>query len=200
MWPTITSDHSLRQRRCRQGGTPLGMMVRRWPTPRTEDGECAGAHRGEPDSLHSAVLWPTPRARKTTSEEPEVWLKRQRAGKVATPPLGMAVRMWPTPRGSDHRSGKVSERVWKSTRRPLTEHAARFPTPKSEPSGPDYARAGRPESGADDLATHVARTAAGGQLNPRWVEWLMGVPIGWTACEPLETESYQQWLRGHGEY
>jgi hypothetical protein len=21
---------------------------------------------------------------------------------------------------------------------------------------------------------------AGGQLNPNWVEWLMGLPIGWT--------------------
>ena len=29
----------------------------------------------------------------------------------------------------------------------------------------------------------------GGRLNPEWVEWLMGWPIGWTACEPAETES-----------
>lgn len=27
-----------------------------------------------------------------------------------------------------------------------------------------------------------------GQLNPSWVEWLMGWPIGWTDCEPVETE------------
>ena len=25
----------------------------------------------------------------------------------------------------------------------------------------------------------------GGQLNPDWVEWLMGIPIGWTSLEPL---------------
>ena len=37
-----------------------------------------------------------------------------------------------------------------------------------------------------------------GQLNPTWVEWLMGWPLGWTGCEPLETESYQRWLRAHG--
>src|ERR1019366_4093571 len=24
----------------------------------------------------------------------------------------------------------------------------------------------------------------GGYLNPMWVEWLMGYPSGWTACEP----------------
>ena len=27
-----------------------------------------------------------------------------------------------------------------------------------------------------------------GKLNPEWVEWLMGWPIGWTDCEPVETE------------
>jgi len=29
-----------------------------------------------------------------------------------------------------------------------------------------------------------------GRLNPAWVEWLMGWPIGWTACDSSETESY----------
>jgi hypothetical protein len=39
----------------------------------------------------------------------------------------------------------------------------------------------------------------GGQLNPTWVEWLMGWPLGWTACEPLETDKFQQWLDLHGK-
>ena len=38
---------------------------------------------------------------------------------------------------------------------------------------------------------------AGGALNPPWVAWLMGFPIGWTACAPLETQSFQRWLHGH---
>ena len=29
----------------------------------------------------------------------------------------------------------------------------------------------------------------GGQLNPTWVEWLMGFPLGWTALEPSATPS-----------
>ncbi len=37
-----------------------------------------------------------------------------------------------------------------------------------------------------------------GQLNPRFVEWLMGWPIGWVSLEPLETAKYQQWLLAHG--
>jgi hypothetical protein len=31
--------------------------------------------------------------------------------------------------------------------------------------------------------------AAGGALNPTWVEWLMGFPLGWTDCGVLETRS-----------
>lgn len=88
-----------------------------------------------------------------------------------------------------------------------------WPTPKSSPSGPDYARMGRENSGGDDLATAVARTllptpnardwrsgkgrkdnghspqlpeVIGGQLNPTWVEWLMGYPIGWTDLKDSE--------------
>ena len=37
-----------------------------------------------------------------------------------------------------------------------------------------------------------------GTLNPTWVEWLMGWPIGWTACEPLATDRFRQWQRSHG--
>ncbi len=37
----------------------------------------------------------------------------------------------------------------------------------------------------------------GGPLNPEFVEWLMGWPIGWTALEPLATDKFRQWLRSH---
>ena len=35
------------------------------------------------------------------------------------------------------------------------------------------------------------------RLNPEWVEWLMGFPIGHTGLKPLETDKYQEWLRQH---
>ena len=41
-----------------------------------------------------------------------------------------------------------------------------------------------------NLETVVAQrdpTVAGGQLNPTWVEWLMGFPLGWTDCVVSET-------------
>ena len=35
------------------------------------------------------------------------------------------------------------------------------------------------------------------RLNPEWVEWLMGWPIGHTGLKPLETGRYLEWLRQH---
>ena len=37
-----------------------------------------------------------------------------------------------------------------------------------------------------------------GALNPTWVEWLMGFPLGWTDLQPLETDKFQQWCELHG--
>ena len=39
-----------------------------------------------------------------------------------------------------------------------------------------------------------------GQLNPAWIEWLMGWPIGWTEQKPLETDKFQSWLCLHGTF
>lgn len=34
---------------------------------------------------------------------------------------------------------------------------------------------------------------AGGSLNPEWVEWLHGFPIGWTSIEPINPENISMW-------
>ena len=44
----------------------------------------------------------------------------------------------------------------------------------------------------------AGRTETGGKLNPAWVEWLMGWPVGWAGLEPLETGRFQAWLLSHG--
>lgn len=36
-----------------------------------------------------------------------------------------------------------------------------------------------------------------GQLNPEWVEWFMGWPIGWTELKPLAMDRFQEWQRQH---
>ena len=37
----------------------------------------------------------------------------------------------------------------------------------------------------------------GGKLNPTWVEWLMGWPLGWTDLKPLETDKSLCVLQQH---
>ena len=39
---------------------------------------------------------------------------------------------------------------------------------------------------------------AGGALNPTWVEWLMGWPLGWTDCGASAMDKCQQWCASHG--
>lgn len=45
-----------------------------------------------------------------------------------------------------------------------------------------------------------AAIGTGGPLNPTWVEWLMGWPIGWTDIAASATDKYQQWRRLHGRF
>lgn len=63
-----------------------------------------------------------------------------------------------------------------------------------------YARGGAvsPESRKAGGHSVNLQDQIGGKLNPPWVEWLMGWPIGWTALEPLATDKFQQWLVSHG--
>lgn len=46
----------------------------------------------------------------------------------------------------------------------------------------------------------VIRAGDGGQLNPPWVEWLMGWPIEWTALKPLEMVKFLQWQQQHSGF
>jgi hypothetical protein len=65
---------------------------------------------------------------------------------------------------------------------------------------------GRPWRGTDDRLDYTIEREgfSPGQktppkrLNPDWVEWLMGWPIGQTALKPLETGKYREWLQQHG--
>ena len=44
------------------------------------------------------------------------------------------------------------------------------------------------ENHQNGLTQAVLATETGGQLNPTWVEYLMGFPLGWTDLKPLETD------------
>ena len=71
----------------------------------------------------------------------------------------------------------------------LTHQVHAWPTPTASVGGVEpEGKTGR------KLVTQV-----GGSLNPAWVEWLMGWPLGWTDLKPLEMAKFQQWLHSHGE-
>ena len=79
----------------------------------------------------------------------------------------------------------------------LPTYVKMWPTPSSEPRGPhsgrEVTKGGQTVSKNTGTAwgmtleTAVARAAPGGQLNPLWVEWLQGFPLGWTDLKHSET-------------
>jgi len=84
-------------------------------------------------------------------------------------------RMWPTPEANERNTYPRMTKTRKGVQ-------------KVEPN---LAGAVKTERNSDGSPT-------GGQLNPNWVEWLIGWPIGWTDLKPLAMGKYQQWLQQHG--
>ena len=81
-------------------------------------------------------------------------------------------------RGEPNLSGQV--KIAQSG--PAPKCARLWPTPKAQ----NATGAGNPPNrrGGPDLQTVVS--ASDGQLNPDWVEWLMGFPVGWTSLTSPE--------------
>ena len=70
-------------------------------------------------------------------------------------------------------------------------HLGMFPTPMAR-DGKDGLLPKPHGRHSDSLPVRV-----GGTLNPMWVEWLMGWPIGWTGFEPLEMDKFRRWRELH---
>jgi hypothetical protein len=126
-------------------------------------------------------------------------LRRGYNANGAGTPLGIAVRL-PTPLASDSEKwtrGAESHNRGGGIR--LPQAVRMMPTPRASYGGKDTARRRRPGSGGDDLYTRVVDEApSGGVLNPTWVEWLMGFPLGWTVLAPSEIRSYRRSRRRSG--
>jgi len=100
-------------------------------------------------------------------------------------------RLWPTPASRDYRSANAkpySERGGGKKGEQLPNAVAHYPTPTAT----DAIKRGNvsPRPGAMGLSE-----TARGQLNPTWVEWLMGWPIGWTDLKPLEMDGFRRYLK-----
>jgi DNA (cytosine-5)-methyltransferase 1 len=115
------------------------------PTPRAEDSQQTGAHRGSPDTLTSFIrMWPTPRAANPGSR------LNCKGGKILQEEVEIA-------EGLRHRCKQ------------------KWPTPRASTGGPDSKRAM-----TDGATGPRLQATVGGALNPTWVEWLMGWPLGYS--------------------
>ena len=90
------------------------------------------------------------------------------------------IRMWPTPLSSDYKNMDTANQMSLST------SVRMWPTPVARDHKGGY-QGGRIRNGKvswDSLDVAVQHTdnqeKTGGQLNPMFVEWLMGYPKGWT--------------------
>ena len=152
---------------------PFSLTWPRWGT--LLDGVLSGLSMWERGTEETECsLWPTPQS---ASDSPV-------AHNQINGTLKDAVRRFPTPSARDWKSGE-NKNCWDNAR-PLNEMVKLIPTPTSprphdneNTVGKDY-----PSQNQDNLARRIA---TGGQLNPTWVEWLMGFPTGWTDLKDSET-------------
>lgn len=116
-------------------------------------------------------------------------------GKKVQVGLEHAAKHWPTPTASlGTKGGRVTPRKSREGGT-LIEAVSQRSTWATPTVHGNYNRAGASAKSGDGLATQ-----AGGSLNPTWVEWLMGWPLGWTDLQPLETDRYRNAQRLHGGF
>lgn len=95
---------------------------------------------------------------------------------------------------------RISEIAFGSSPAPATNRGRRWPTPVATMAKGSSPASLTRRSGADrsnDRLDHAVMASDGGQLNPTWVEWLMGWPPGWTDLEPLGMARFHEWQRQH---
>ncbi len=138
--------------------------VHRWPTPRV------AAKRNSRKSLVENQQWSAP-ALEQAVELAEGILPREFHDESEL--NSTALHYWPTPTQADGMGGPGSSgRDGGDNLR--TAVAETLPTPTA--------------SRRTGLQSH-GKNVVTGQLNPTWVEWLMGFPEGWTDLEPSATPS-----------
>lgn len=133
--------------------------------------KCAGSLAAQ---VRHPQTWPTPNAsdQKNRISTREAALRRQSSGKQVS--LEAAVHLWPTPSATDGKGGYQGGRI----------------------------RNGKVSWDRLDVAVQYTDNSqkTGGQLNPTWVGWVMGFPIGWEGLKPLETPRFLWWRQVHGSF
>ena len=199
MWPTMTAQeahNSLGGSNYNRVTIPLGTMALMHGQADPDSANTSGNHQES---------WATPNTMDTLPPRSPEALKRyiteMRPGRTnpcnlreqVDPETMEAFKTWSTPRASSNDENIETfkarmERLPESFSMPLQVQVQEFPTPrttdyKSTPNAPS--NADRVENGLATLgefiheSQKVPQVKSTAKLNPRWVEALMGLPIGW---------------------
>jgi hypothetical protein len=117
--------------------------------------------------------------------------------------LKKRMEMIPTPTARDGSGvrGKAAQERKNNPIDTVPIYVQKFPTPQSNDAKNAVVRH-RTKSLQIMLGGTIATEnpeLIGGQLNPMWVEWLMGWPLGWTDLKPLEMDKFHCAPQQHGE-
>ena len=164
-------------------------------------------------------LWPTPRARdykdglSTTGMLEEGNTRVNSKGVRYGATLGQAAAKWPTPTASE--GSKISSRPnygqvglsnhpdivgtpdrpkMAKNRKGIRQNKWSTPTARDHKDGTAESCSNVPENGLLGRTLHEGQNQPNAALNPDWVEWLMGVPIGWSSPEPLPEGAWEEWI------
>ena len=124
----------------------------------------------------NGLLWELPMlARHTKGTESGLW---------RTPDTGGGGNQKQLSEGKTHRASGSAIQI-RLADQVINPHL--WPTPKAR-DWKDGTSQGTMNRQSPDLGKVVGQSKETGSLNPMWVEWLMGWPIGWTELKPSETD------------
>lgn len=152
-----------------------------WPTPLTNDSP-AGPKKKNPNLIDAVRMSPNHGQQPPTIAEfnhTRMWPTPT----AVTRPMEGNVRMYRAKIQAGEMTEAEAEAILgKSVWEAQGKVPAMWPTPQANDAKNPYARV-REHSQATMLGEAVVKadpTTGGGKLNPMWVEWLMGFPLGWT--------------------
>lgn len=148
---------------------------------------------------HQVQIFPTPLANDALKRG-EFDIQNPRNG---LPAAVKRLESFPTPCATDYKgegvSGELRDRLDYAAERGATKSRS-YPTPGTSGMSNDSGNCEKinklaEEGCISEEERRSMRSGNGGQLNPTWVEWLMGWPIGWTDLNPLEMGKFRSWLQ-----
>ena len=133
-------------------------------------------------SSSASQMWPTPTRMDYAKEL--MRSTQQKAGSRRSLDLPSAVRLWPTPRANEYKDTlqSVPPSRQKDPGKCNLTQAVAMDQMLATPCARDY-RTGQRKRYDNPGRANNLNDQIGGQLNPTWVEILMGFPLGWTELE-----------------